>query len=240
MARAVALGVAAFLAALPGEAQEMSDLPIQSPRSGSVEFRLGGYRPQLDAEEGLTTAPFSKVFGDSNLLLFEAELQRFFYQGIGSAGVSLSLGYAEKYAAALLPDSESARSKERTGFHVLPVHVRGVYRFDYPAFRWSIPVVPYLKPGLVYIPWWITKGGEPEKVEGREASGGKFGFELAAGVSFLLDVLEPRLARDFDSDLGINHSYLFAEYTYAKVNNFGGEGFNLSDSYWMFGLALDY
>jgi hypothetical protein len=61
-----------------------------------------------------------------------------------------------------------------------------------------------------------------------------------AGVSLLLDVLEPRFARDFDTSLGVNHSYLFAEYTYAKVNNFGGEGFNLSDRYWMFGLALDY
>lgn len=238
MARAVALGVAAFLAALPGEAQDTSDMPMQSPRSGSVEFRLGGYQPQLDAEEGLTDTPFAKVFGDSNLLLFEAEMQRFFYQGIGSAGLSLSLGYAEKYAAALLP--EGGTSSERTGLHVLPVRVRGVYRFDYPAFHWSIPVVPYIKPGLVAMPWWVNKGGEIEKVGNVEGRGVKFGWEVALGASFMLDILEPRLARDFDSDLGINHSYLFAEYTYAKVNNFGGEGFNLSDSYWMFGLALDY
>jgi hypothetical protein len=238
MARAVALGVAAFLAALPGEAQQASDVPMQSPRSGSVEFRLGGYRPQLDKEEGLTDTPFSKVFGESDLLLFEGELQRFFYQGIGSAGVSLSLGYAEKYASALLP--EGGTSGERTGFHVLPVHLRAVYRFDYPALRWGIPLVPYVKPGLVFSHWWVTKGGELEQVGDVEGRGNKFGWEVAAGASFLLDVLEPRLARDFDSDLGINHSYIFAEYTYAKVNNFGGKGFNLSDSYWMFGLSLDY
>ncbi|HLM46003.1 MAG TPA: MXAN_2562 family outer membrane beta-barrel protein, partial [Myxococcaceae bacterium] len=108
------------------------------------------------------------------------------------------------------------------------------------AFRWGIPLVPYVKPGLVYMPWWITKGGELENLADGKAQGGKLGWEVSGGVSFLLDVLEPRLARDFDSDLGVNHSYLFAEYTYAKVNNFGGPGFNLSDSYWMFGLALDY
>jgi hypothetical protein len=239
MTRAVALGIAVSLIALPGEAQEMSDVPTQSPRGGSVEFRLGGYRPQLDSEAALNgSTPFSDVFGGANLILFEAELQRFFYQGIGTAGVSLSLGYAEKYGAALLESGGAAQ--ERTGFHVLPIRVRGVYRFDYPAFRWSIPVVPYVKPGLVYMPWWITKGGELENLADGKAQGGKLGWEVAAGVSFLLDVLEPRLARDFDSDLGVNHSYLFAEYTYAKVNNFGGEGFNLSDSYWMFGLALDY
>lgn len=237
MTRAVALGVAVFLIALPGEAQEVSGM-IQSPRSGSVELRLGGYRPQLGGEDGLSEDPFAKVFGGSNMLLFEAEVQRFFYQGIGSAGVSVSLGYAEKYAAALLPGG--GKSAERTGFHVLPIHLRGVYRFDYPAFRWGIPLVPYIKPGLIYMPWWVTKGGEIETVNGVEGRGGKFGWEVAGGVSFLLDVLEPRLARDFDTDVGVNHSYLFVEYTYAKVNNFGGEGFNLSDSYWMFGLALDY
>jgi hypothetical protein len=238
MTRAVALGVAVWLTALPGEAQEMS-VPNQSPRNGAVEFRLGGYRPRLDTEEGLTSQPFSEIFGGSNLLLFEAEMQRFFYQGIGTAGLSLSLGYAEKYAAALT--ETGARSPERTGFHVLPIHVRGVYRFDYPAFRWGIPLVPYLKPGLIYMPWWVTKGGKVETSDdGGRASGGKLGWEVAGGVAFLMDVLEPRLARDFDSDLGVNHSYLFVEYTYAKVNNFGGKGFDLSDSYWMFGLALDY
>ncbi|QRK04725.1 hypothetical protein JQX13_31395 [Archangium violaceum] len=239
MTRAVALGLAVALTALPGEAQEPSDVPNQSPRSGSVEFRLGGYRPQMEAEDSLNGEdPFGAVFGSSNMLLFEAELQRFFYQGIGSAGVSLSLGYAEKYAAALKP--EGGVSAERTGFHVLPIRVRGVYRFDYPAFRWGFPLVPYVKPGLVYIPWWSTKGGNVERLPDGRASGGKLGWEVSGGVSFLLDVLEPRLARDFDTDLGVNHSYLFAEYTYAKVNNFGGQGLNLSDSYWMFGLALDY
>ncbi|WNG35356.1 hypothetical protein F0U61_18030 [Archangium violaceum] len=240
MTRAVALGLAVALTALPGEAQEPSDTPNQSPRSGSVEFRLGGYRPQFEAEGALAgTDPFGVVFGNENMLLFEVELQRFFYQGIGSAGVSLSAGYAEKYAAARLPGNQGP-SAERTGFHVLPIHLRGVYRFDYPAFRWGFPLVPYVKPGLVYIPWWSTKGENIERPAGGKGRGGKLGWEVAAGVAFLLDVLEPRLARDFDTDLGVNHSYLFAEYTYAKVNNFGGQGFNLSDSYWMFGLALDY
>ena len=237
MARAVALGVAVLLAALPGEAQVLSQ-PNQSPRGGSVEFRIGGYRPQLDAEEGLDGTPFADVFGTSKWLLVELELQRFFYQGIGSAGLSVSLGYAEKYGNALLADGSA--SVERQGFHVLPLHARGVYRFDYPALQWGFPLIPYIKPGLVYIPWWTNKGDKTESTDGARGSGGKFGWEVAGGVSFLLDVLEPRFARDFDSELGINHSYLFAEYTYSKVNNFGSPGFNFSDSYWMFGLALDY
>lgn len=241
MTRAVALGVAVVLTALPGMAQETSDVPTQSPRSGAVEFRLGGYKPALDSEAALDEGerPFAEIFGGSSMLLFEVEMQRFFYQDIGSAGVSLSVGYAEKYGAALTEGDVA--SAERTGFHVLPLRLRGVYRFDYPAFRWGFPLVPYVKPGLVFTPWWSTKGGEIEvSEEGGSGRGVKFGWEVAGGVAFLMDVLEPRLARDFDSDLGVNHSYLFAEYTYAKVNNFGGKGFDFSDGYWMFGLALDY
>ncbi|OJH39465.1 MXAN_2562 family outer membrane beta-barrel protein [Cystobacter ferrugineus] len=250
MARAVALGVAVLLAALPGQAQEFSDAPTQSPRNGSVELRLGSYRPQIDAEEGVSGSPFSDVFGEEGWLLFELELQRFFYQGIGTAGLSLAAGYAEKYGYALREDGSP--SSERQSFHVVPLHLRGVYRFDYPAFQWGIPLIPYVKPGLVFVPWWTNKGGKindvpatpgGEGTEGtpaRKGSGVRFGWEVAVGLSFMLDVLEPRFARDFDSDLGINHSYVFAEYTYSKVNNFGGPGFNLSDSYWMFGLALDY
>lgn len=241
MTRAVALGIAVVLTALPGEAQQTSDVPTQSPRSGAVEVRLGGYKPQLDAEEALEDGkrPYSQTFGGSNMLLVELEMQRFFYQDIGTAGVSVSLGYAEKYAAA--QTEGGAETADRTGFHVLPIHVRALYKFDYPAFHWGIPLVPYIKPGLVFTPWWSTKGGAIETPEeGGSGKGIKFGWEVVGGIAFMLDVLEPRLARDFDSDLGVNHSYLFAEYTYAKVNNFGGKGFNLSDSYWMFGLALDY
>ncbi|EPX58638.1 hypothetical protein D187_003836 [Cystobacter fuscus DSM 2262] len=250
MARAVALGVAVLLAALPGQAQEYSDAPTQSPRSGSVELRLGSYRPQVDAEEGLNGSPFSDVFGSGGWLLFELEVQRFFYQGIGSAGLSVSAGYAEKYGYALREDGSP--SAERQSFHVVPLHLRAVYRFDYPAFQWGFPLIPYVKPGLVFVPWWTNKGGKLDSAPGRDAvegspavparkgTGVRYGWEVAVGLSFMLDVLEPRFARDFDSDMGINHSYVFAEYTYSKVNSFGRPGFNLSDSYWMFGLALDY
>ena len=236
MARAVALGLAVLFTALPGEAQVLSEVPTQSPRRGSLEVRFGSYRPQLDS--GQEGAPFSTVFGNGGLLLGELEFHRFFYQGFGTAGLSLGVGYAEKYGYAQLEGG--GQSVERSGFHVVPLHVRGVYRLDYPAFQWGVPLVPYVKPGLVYVPWWISKGGEIEKTATAKGQGGKLGWDVTLGVSFLLDVLEPRLARDFDSDLGINHSYLFAEYTYSKVNNFGGAGFNFSDTYWMFGLALDY
>lgn len=241
MSRAVALGVAALLGALPSQAQEFAEAssgPLQSPRSGAVELRLGGYTPRIDTEEGLSFAPYAETFGDDSMLLFEFELQRYFYQGIGTAGVSLSAGYAEKYANTLTEEGE--RAPEKTSLQVLPLRLNGLYKFDYAAFRWGIPLVPYGKAGLVYTPWWISKGGSTQSLGARSGKGGRWGYGFTAGISFMLDVLEPRLARDFDSDLGVNHSYFFAEWTYAEVNNFGSSGLVLSSRHWMLGLALDY
>ncbi|MCP3141293.1 MXAN_2562 family outer membrane beta-barrel protein [Pyxidicoccus xibeiensis] len=245
MSRAITLGVAALLSALPAWGQDTSsvtadEVTLQSPRSGAVLLRLGGYKPLVDEEPGLgDNKPYEDTFGDASLLLFEMELQRYFYQGIGTAGVGLSAGYAEKYAASRLA-SGGGRAAEQTALKVIPLGLNAFYKFDYAAFEWGIPLVPYGKLGLIYTPWWITKGDSTEVARGNKASGAKWGWGATGGLAFMLDVLEPRFARDFDSDLGVNHSYLFAEYTYADVDNFGAGGLVLSSRRWMFGLALDY
>lgn len=246
MRRATALGFAALLSALPAWGQdttavvapEPEQLSLQSPRSGAVLLKLGGYKPLIDEEEGLNGRPYENTFGDASLLLFEAELQRFFYQGVGTAGLSLTAGYGEKYAPARL--ASGAEAAEQTALKVIPLSVNLLYRFDYPAFEWGVPLVPYARLGVIYTPWWVNKGDDTEAVGSRKGSGAEWGWGATGGLAFMLDVLEPRFARDFDSGLGVNHSYLFAEYTYADVNNFGGGGLNLSSRRWMFGLALDY
>lgn len=243
MNRAVALGAAAFLAALPAGAQQIVTPSPQSPRTGAIEFKLGSFRPRIDTEPGLSGTPYADTFG-STLLLGEMSIQRFFYQGIGTAGLGVSAGYGEKYAYAVNATTKEL-SSERTSIKLIPLRLNALYKFDYAAFKWHIPLVPYVEAGLVYTPWWVTKGNETEVAidpDGKslKGSGGKWGYGFTAGVSFLLDVLEPRLARDFDSDMGINHTYLFGEYSYSEVNNFGGAGFNLGSHHWMFGLAFDY
>jgi hypothetical protein len=241
MSRAVALGVLALLSALPSQALEVSDAPKvsnQSPRTGALELKLGGYKPRIDTEAGLTGTPYEDTFGGESMLLFEVEMQRFFFQRFGSAGIGLSAGYAEKYADSITEEDEVAA--EKTALKVVPLKLNALYKFDYAAFRWGFPLVPYGKLGLIYMPWWITKGDNIQKLGDRSGKGGRFGYGLTLGASFLLDVLEPRLARDFDTDLGVNHSYFFAEWTYAEVNNFGSPGLVLSSRHWMFGLALDY
>lgn len=239
----------AFIAAIvlgtsfTASAQQIAN---QSPKHSALEFKLGGYKPMIEGESGLTSNPYNSVFGNSAMLLFETEYDRQLWQKIGTLAIGFSGGYAEKYGAAYsLQDDGSGNvvkvpSTENTALKVVPLRLLGVYRFDYPALNWNIPLVPYAKAALVYELWWSSKGSGVEYTDGNRGAGGKWGYSFTGGLSLLLDVLEPRLARDFDTDMGVNHSYFFAEFTYADVNNFGGGGLDLSSRHWMFGLALEY
>lgn len=241
MKRSILAALALFLAAAPSSAQTVVDASLssdaevssRSERTGSIQLRLGSYRPLIDNEETLTRDVFNDFFDGGKLLLFEMEGQRFLYQGYGSAGISLSAGYAEKYAEGTPGPGAAAEPIEKSGLQVFPLSLGVFYKLDYAAERWGIPVVPYAEASLRYVPYRFANSAAG-------ISGGKRGYGLTAGVQLMLDFLEPSMARSLDSDLGVNHTYLFAEYTRAEVNNFGKAGLDLSSRGWMFGLALDY
>jgi hypothetical protein len=208
---------------------------VRSPQTSAFELKFGSFTPLLDREPALGGAtPFADTFGNPSMLLFEMEYDQQLWRGF--------VGYAEKYAKAIVLNpttSEPERSGETTALFVLPMRLMAVYRFDWAADKYGIPVVPYLKLGLNYSPWWITKAGDLEVVDGNSAIGGQWGYSGTAGLSFQLDILERRMAADFDNDVGVNHIYLFGEYTHSEVNNFGAGGLDLSSRHWMFGLALE-
>jgi len=234
------LAAAAALAVAPaawGQMQRPAG-EVGTERTMAVEVKLGGYKPLIDEEAGLTNKPYQETFGDNPMILFEVSGERELFQAMGTASVGLSAGYAEKVAPAQKDSGEAA--SESTMLRVYPLQVFGSYRFDYAAITWGIPVVPYVKLGLHYDIWSSTKGANLESTaDGGLALGGKLGWGFTGGLSLLLDVFEPRLARDFDTDAGVNHSYLFAEYHYADVNNFYSAGLNLSGRYFMFGIAFE-
>ena len=215
----------------------------EAPRTITLEFKLGPYKPLIDREAALTGKPYETIFGNSSMLLFEIEVDRIFWQKFGTLAVGGSVGYAAKRGNALIAPGnpgEGTPSGDTTTLRVIPVRLMLVYRLDVGAIRSGIPFVPYAKTGLVFEPWWATKAGSLEYANGKRALGAKWGWDITGGISLMLDFLEPRLAKDFSNDIGISHSYLFAEYTYANVNNFGSKGLDLSSRHWMFGFSVDY
>lgn len=216
----------------------------ESPRTGMLEIKLGNLKPLIDREPALADLqPFTSTFGTANLLLGEIEYDRQFFQEFGSLGLGFSVGYAEKFAPAKLAAESGlvdATSSESTGFKMVPMKALLVYRLDAPALRWGFPLVPYVKGGLAYTGWWVTKGNDVEFSEGVRGMGGTWGYAGVVGMSVLLDFFDRRLARDFDTGLGVNHTYFFGEYVYEEVNDFGRGGLDLSSRHWMFGLSFEF
>lgn len=230
---------AALVAASPARAA--------TPISGAVELKLGGYKPDIDGEGGLTGSPYAASFGDHSMLLFQAEWERQLFQAFGSLAVGVSAGYGELYGHGHLqptaggPADLAPLSGDSTSLKVIPLKALLVYRFDVLAQRLSIPLVPFAKGGLVYQLYRIEGGsGSTSDANGLKGEGGRSGYEGDLGLALLLDVFDPQLAKDFDIDLGVNHTYFFAEMSWSKIDDFGSKQLRFGDRHLNFGLALEY
>ena len=231
--------------ASPGHEQRS----YESPQYFAFEFKLGPYKPNIDSEFDGAASPYADLFGDSSALLFRGEFDVQFVRLAGSLGIGFSAGYARDSAAALVdtggtgtPSDSSERSAGTTKIELVPISLLAVYRFDWLARRLSIPLVPFAKAGFNYTIWRIKRGdGSTASVDGDDASGGSAGFQFNLGMALQLDVLEPSAAKTLDSDMGINHSYVFIELVHCTADGFGSdEKLNVGDTTWQAGLAFEF
>ncbi len=232
--------VALFLVA-PAFANE----PRESPRTMMVELKFAPFRPSLDSEFAAGQTPFEDNFGGSDFLLTRLEIDYQFLQAYGSLAAAGTIGYSGLSGHGILADG--VESTDASKIHVLPLSLDAVYRMDIPAIRFGVPFVPYVKAGLDYYLWWITNGvGKVPNVtvnSGRayEGKGGTWGGHVVFGVSFLLDVLAPDMAQIFDVDVGVNNTYIFAEYAMSWVDDFGSaSSFDFSSKIFQFGVAFEF
>lgn len=212
----------------------------ESPRSMFLEFKLGPMTPMLDSTFPKNQGPYFKFFGNQPMLLGEVEFEYEFFQKFGTLSGGFSAGYAEKYGKAL-DSSTGEHIGQATGIHVVPIKVVLSYRFDYLKQKTKVPLVPYVKGEFVAMPWWAVNGAQVEQANGFYGKGARFGLAGVVGLALELDFLDQRLARDFDSGTGVNHTYIFAEATFQGMNLFPSVGppANWSSIYFMFGLALE-
>jgi hypothetical protein len=196
-------------------------------------------------------------------LLTEIELDFQFLHKFGSLGLGHSIGYYRRTTSAfqlnldangmatvpcVVAAGDCVRSGDQTALNVLPLQLMLVYRFDVLALRYKVPFVPYVKIGIAYYIWWIENGGgsvatATNPTTGQQVSGygGTFGWTANPGMAFMLDVIDPSAARTMDTEVGINHTYLFAELNYADITGFGAKNkLVLSDLSWTAGLAFEF
>jgi len=207
-----------------------------SPVNMMIEFKAGPYTP-----DKLGTA-FDTHFGDSSGYLIELEYDWQFWRGVGSLGLGFHLGYGSISGKSV--DKAGNRTIDSTSLHWLPLRLSLVYRFDYLWTRFNFPFTLYAKAGFDYVFWWVIdgSGSVSTAADGTKGYGGTFGFHAVGGVAFVLNWLAPGMAKSFDVEWGVNNSYIFAEFMYAQIDNFGARGaFNLTDqATFLIGLGLEF
>lgn len=213
----------------------------ESPRDMLLEIKVGPFRPSIDSEFGGQASPYQDVMGGGSVLMTQIEYEYEFYNHVGVVALGASLGYARDKGTARLSGGET--SNDSTTFHLLPLSLSAVYRFDYLAQHYRVPLVPHLKAGFDYYLWWITNavGKVARSRDGSVGQGGTFGGHVTLGLAFHMDFLSPEMAQTFDVDVGVNNTYLFAEYVMSWVNDFGSSrSFDLSSRTFLFGIAFEF
>jgi hypothetical protein len=230
---------------------EPSDRPYgqqyRSPQHFAFELKFGPYRPDVDSEFPSSgpnaRSPYRDYFTDSSHLFSQVEFDWQILHTFGSLGVGVGLGYFSVTGVAPLGTGTGQLSGDTSNFKVVPVSASLVYRFDRFLDTRNIPLVPFGKLGLDWAYWQITDGnGEIAKDSmGNSARGATLGWHAAAGIAFVIDWLDPEAARDFDADLGVNHTALTFEYSYADISGLGQAGrLHVGDTTWALGLLLEF
>ncbi|MEO7033763.1 MAG: MXAN_2562 family outer membrane beta-barrel protein [Polyangiaceae bacterium] len=212
----------------------------ESAQNGAVEVRFGRYLPQVD--KAVPGAPYRDVFGTKSRYMFglEADWQVLRFPHLGTLGAGLGWGFTSASAKARIT-ATGELSSEDTSLSVMPFYLVGVLRADVFARDYSIPLVPYAKIGLGYALWWANDGGTTARVNGQVGRGVSYGPQYALGLMFLLDELDQQTARDADNSLGINNSYIFAEWFDSELDGFGSKNrLNVGANSWVLGLAIEF
>lgn len=228
--------VGAVLLAVAAQAGEIAG---ESTRSMMLEVKASPFLPLIDRAFAKGTGPYQTTFGSGPMLLAELEVEYQFFQRMGSLAVGLSGGYAEKYGKAI-DEATGLPTTQSTGLKLVPLKALLTYRFDWLSLTHDVPLVPFAKVGFVVMPWWVLNGEDVEVKDGVRGAGVSYGLAGTLGLALTLDFLDTRLARDFDTSMGVNHSYLFAEYTLQEMGIFQSGSMDLSSRHWGFGLGFEF
>jgi hypothetical protein len=220
--RAAVLAVALVLAA-PARGQEGEG----SRKWGSFELGAGTYRPNIDS--GFTApGPYRTVFGGGRSAMFRLGLSKALWTRMGTLEVGFRTGFFSKSGHGVFASGANAgqSSADRTSLNIIPTSVTLTYRTDFLPEQYGIPLAPYARVAAERYNWWVTKGsGSWAK------SGATNGYSGTLGIALSLNFLDRGLARELDSDIGINQTYLFFDVTKSKVDDFGSKkSWDLSDA----------
>ncbi|MSP16425.1 MAG: hypothetical protein EXR73_07430 [Myxococcales bacterium] len=229
---------------------EWDDHQSAVPALWTFEMKFGPYRPNIDGEFSAAPGPYELTFGTDWSLLTQFELDRYFVHRGGALGVGLSIGYLSNSAAAFLEDGdgnplylEPRSEADDTAFKLMPTALIAVYRSTWFADHTVVPLIPYVKAGLAWYVWWVTKGDDMITMTDTNgsAAGATLGWQATVGLALRADRLDPGAARSLQSEMGIEHSNFFIEATKAEVSGLAQtKRLHVGDTTWSAGIAFDF
>ncbi|MGH7294455.1 MAG: MXAN_2562 family outer membrane beta-barrel protein, partial [Polyangiaceae bacterium] len=240
LAAAVVAGIVA--ASTQARAQEdRQDDPLmgkhrkmESSQNFAFELRFAPFVPAIDTDPSLHGAtPYHDTFHNSSRVLFEMELdwQPLRIPHLGTLGPGLGIGYTKMSGPAPFlnphpnPDgSVSTISGETTALEIYPLYAVAVLRADVLWRELHIPLVPYAKLGIGYWLWRASNQLGTSTYGGQSGVGGSLGTQLAVGLGFNLNVFDEYSAKNFDDAVGVNNTYVFAEYARSDLDGLGIQG----------------
>jgi hypothetical protein len=200
----------------------------ESPQHFAFELRVAPYRPQIDEDPGLNSAPYQTVFGDAYRVELAAEMdwQVLRIPHVGTIGPGLSAGITQMTARAKRAGTQDD-SGENTSLSIYPMYAVAVLRVDFFQRELRIPLVPYVKGGVGLAFWRASNDAGTSEIKdaaGNATSRGlghTWGTHFAVGVALHLNAFDPTSARNLDETTGINNTYLFGEYMMSDLKGIG-------------------
>ncbi len=104
------------------------------------------------------------------------------------------------------------------------------WRLNY--WTWDY-IVPYVKVGLDYVYF-------RENSSGNKTQGVKLGYHGAGGMQINMKIIGPDAIKSMDADFGINNMFVTLEAQYQMIDNFGGQGLDLSGPLFSIGFLFEF
>ncbi|MFC1524069.1 MXAN_2562 family outer membrane beta-barrel protein [Thermodesulfobacteriota bacterium] len=147
------------------------------------------------------------------------EIGRKFFRQFG-----VVLGVSSTHSEAQAKTKTGRTSNDKVDTRLVPIDLSCVYRLDLVDDQ---IVVPYIAAGITHTFYQIQLNDD-------ERSGDQTGYHVKGGIQLLLDRFDPSAAVDVEENWGLKNTYLFLEYYYSQVDDFGSESNDLGSK----GIAL--